>query len=246
MQVLPPTRGSYSFPFLDSRVETPTSMTFRFSTRGSGFTFQSNQAVRLQIPGIQDPWGPARLLSLSSSPTETDWIAVTVKMTGSPFKEALRNVKPGDRVQVFGPLGDLIYVPTRPAVMIAGGIGITPFRGMTRFAVDRGVDQPITLLYSARVPEEFAFRTELDEMAQRHPKLRIVYTVTRPQEATVPWKGRVGRIDERLIREAAADLDAPNFYFAGLPEMIESTMEILRSRLGIPEERLWWEPFRGY
>jgi ferredoxin-NADP reductase len=239
-------RGGYEFPFIGSRIETPTSMTFRFSTKGSGFQFRSNQAVRLHLPGVQDPWGPARLFSLSSSPTEGDEIAVTVKMTGSPFKEGLRNLRPGDRAQFFGPLGDLIYDPSVPAVMIAGGIGITPFRGMIRYALDTGATEPIALIYSARTPEELAFRSELDGMAARHKAVTIHYTITRPDETRIAWTGRVGRVDEQLIRDASAGLANPNYYFAGLPEMIDSTMEILRSRWGLPEERLWWEPFRGY
>jgi glycine betaine catabolism B len=246
MNVLPPQRRGYSLPFLDRRQETPSAMTFRFAIQGSGFRFRSNQAIRLQLPDIQDPWGPSRLFSISSSPTETDWIAITCKMTGTPFKEGLRALKPGSRVEVFGPLGDLMYDPNRPTVMIAGGIGITPFRGMIRYAIDTGANSPIVLLYSARTPEELAFRTELDDMAKRHPSLAIHYTVTRPQDTLAGWTGRTGRIDERLLRESSSPLEEPNFLVVGLPEMIESTIAILEGPMGVPEDRINWEPFRGY
>jgi glycine betaine catabolism B len=246
MVVLPPARRKFSLPFLDSHIETPTATTFRFSTQGSGFAFESNQAIRLQLSGINDPWGPARVFSLSSSPTETEAIGITSKMTGSPFKEGLKNLSPGDLVDVFGPLGDLLYDPTRPTIMIAGGIGITPFRGMIRFAVDTGAKEPIVLLYSARTPEEFTFRSELDSLSKRHTHLSIHYTVTRPEEAGTRWRGRVGRIDEPMIREAARSLDQPNYLVVGLPELVESTVGMLGSRLGIPEDRINWEPFRGY
>jgi ferredoxin-NADP reductase len=242
----PPPRQRFSLPFLDSRAETPTAMTFRFSTRGSGFEFRSNQAIRLQLTGIHDPWGSARLFSLSSSPTETEAISITAKMTGSPFKDGLKRLRPAGHVEVVGPLGDLIYDPTRPTLMIAGGIGITPFRGMIRFAVDTGAKEPIVLLYSARTPEEFAFRSELDSLARLHPDLRIHYTVTRPDEGGTRWRGRVGRIDEPMIRDAVGSLDRPNYLVVGLPEMVESTVRMLEGRLGIPEDRINWEPFRGY
>jgi glycine betaine catabolism B len=246
MNAPPPARRRFSLPFVDSRIETPTAMTFRFSTRGSGFAFRSNQAIRLQLSGIDDPWGPTRLFSLSSSPTETDAIGITSKMTGSPFKEGLKRLRPGDLVDVFGPLGDLLYDPTRPTIMIAGGIGITPFRGMIRFAADTGAKEPIVLLYSARTPEEFTFRAELDSLSKRHSPLGIHYTVTRPEEAESRWRGRVGRIDEPMIREAARPLDHPNYLVVGLPEMVESTVGMLEGRLGIPEDCINWEPFRGY
>lgn len=246
LPVLPARPSRYSLPFLEKREETPTAMTFWFSTKGSGFSYRSNQAIRLILAKVEDPWGPARSFSLSSSPTEADRIAVTCKMTGSPFKEALRGLRPGDRAEVVGPLGDLVYDPSRPTVMIAGGIGITPFRGMLRYASDTRTTQPIVLLYSARTPEEFAFRAELDALAETNPNVQVRYTITRPQDAKGTWQGRVGRIDAGMIREASSQLDHPNFLVVGLPEMIEGTVRLLESSLGVPEERINWEPFRGY
>ena len=242
----PPEPRRYELPFLDSRVETPTAMTFRFSTSGTGLDYRSNQAVRVVLPWVSDPWGPARSFSLSSSPTERDEIAVTVKMTGSPFKEGLRNLRPGDRVLVFGPVGDLIYTPSRDSLFVAGGIGVTPFRGMLRYATDTGARRPITLLYSARTPEEFAFRSELDGIARSNPRVRVEYTVTRPKDSGVRWDGRVGRIDEAWLREALARLDHPKVYVVGLPEMAHEILTTLRDRLGVVEDDLEYEFFRGY
>lgn len=236
----------YEFPFVESRRETPTTMTFRFSTRGTGFQYRSNQAIRLVFPKVQDPWGPARSFSLSSSPSESGWIEVTAKMTGSPFKEALRNLNPGDRAWVFGPLGDLLYDPTRSSLFVAGGIGITPFRGMMRYAADTGVLSPIRLLYSARVPEEFAFAKELDGISRSHPHFRVQYTVTRPGETDTVWKGRTGRIDETWIRETLEGLDRPKAYVVGLPRMAHEILGTLRDRFNFTEDDLEYEYFRGY
>jgi len=236
----------YELPFIESRRETPTAMTFRFSTRGTDFRYRSNQAIRLVLPNVQDPWGPARSFSLSSSPTENEWIEVTAKMTGSPFKEGLRTLRPGNRAWVIGPLGDLFYDPTRPSVFIAGGIGITPFRGMIRYAADTGASSPIHLLYSARVPEEFAFANELDGISRSRPSIQIRYTVTRPGDSATVWKGRTGRIDETLIREALEGLDHPKVYVVGLPTMAQEILGTLRDRLQFSEDDLEYEYFRGY
>lgn len=241
-----PRPKGYELAFLDSRMETPTSMTFRFSTEGTDFRYLSNQAVRVVLPWVRDPWGPGRMFSLSSSPTEEGQIAVTVKMTGSAFKEGLRDLRPGERARVFGPLGDLLYDPRRPAVFIAGGIGITPFRGMMRYAADIGGDQPIVILYSARVPEEFAFQTELDRISRKHPQIDVRYTVTRPSESKVRWNGRTGRVEEEWVREALEGLTRPKVYVAGLPEMAQETLSMLRERLGFVEDDLEYEYFMGY
>ncbi|HTS32801.1 MAG TPA: FAD-dependent oxidoreductase [Thermoplasmata archaeon] len=231
---------------MSSQPETPTSMTFRFSTRGTDFHYRSNQAVRLVLPGVRDPWGPARSFSLSSSPTETDLISVTAKMTGSPFKEALRTLRPGEGCDVIGPLGDLLFDPSRDALFIAGGIGVTPFRGMARYAADTGASRSRVLLYSARTPEEFAFRDELDAIARGDPHLAVHYTVTRPTESTRPWTGRTGRIDLHWVREALYGLTRPKVYVVGLPEMARDVLAFLRDPLGVVEDDLEYEYFMGY
>ena len=231
---------------LESRRESPTSMTFRFSTEGTGFRYLSNQAVRVSLPGVDDPWGAVRSFSLSSSPSEPGSIAVTCKISDTPFKQALARLQPGETEDVYGPLGMFLFDGSRPSVFLAGGIGITPFRGMLRYAADTGSSASKRLLYSARVPEEFIFRAELDELSRTHPEFRVQYTVTRPIESALSWSGRVGRISEAWIREVSEPLDRPKFYVAGLPEMVEQTVSVLGGRLRVPEDEIDYEVFRGF
>jgi ferredoxin-NADP reductase len=221
-------------------------MTFRFSTEGTGFQYRSNQAIRLALPGVDDPWGAARTFSLSSSPSEAGQIAITCKISDTPFKQALARLRPDDTAVVYGPLGSLLLDGRRSSVFIAGGIGITPFRGMFRYAFDTGDALERRLLYSARVPEEFVFRSELDELCRKSSHLRVQYTVTRPAESQQPWKGRVGRISPEWIRETAQPLHRPKFYVAGLPEMVEEVVTALAGALGVPEDDIDYEMFRGY
>jgi len=233
-------------PLLAKRRESPTVMTFDFSTAGSGFEFRSNQAVRLSLPGVDDPWGAVRSFSLSSSPTETDHLSVTCKITDTPFKQALSRLEPGAPAEVYGPLGSFLFDGSRPSLFIAGGIGISPLRGMLRYASDTGNTSEKRLLYSARVPEELVFRDELDGFARASPHVQVHYTVTRPAESTTPWGGRVGRIDPAWIREVARSLDRPVYYVVGLPEMVDEVRAMLGGPLGILEDDVDYEMFRGY
>ncbi|MGD0587836.1 MAG: FAD-dependent oxidoreductase [Thermoplasmata archaeon] len=221
-------------------------MTFRFSTKGTGFRYLSNQAIRLSLPGVDDPWGAARTFSLSSSPSEPDQISVTCRISDTPFKQALSRLRPGETAEVFGPLGQFLYDPSRPTVFLAGGIGITPFRGMLRYAADTGASAPRRLLYSARVPEELVFRSELDELSRSSPHLEVHYTVTRPSESSVAWTGRVGRIDTAWIRELVKPLEHPMYFIAGLPEMVEEMLSALDGKLGVSEDDIDYEVFRGF
>ena len=221
-------------------------MTFRFSTEGTAFRYLSNQAIRLSLPGVDDPWGAARTLSLSSSPTEEGVLAVTCRISDTPFKQALARLAPGQTVQVYGPLGRFLFDPARPVALVAGGIGVTPFRGMIRYATDRGFDLPLTLLCSARVPEELIFRSELDTIARAHPNVRVHYTVTRPDRSSSAWTGRVGRIDVRWLRDAVPADGRTHWYVAGLPEMVSETVAGLRDELGVAPDRIEYELFRGF
>ena len=241
-----PRPGRYVLPLLESRTVSPSSMTFHFSTEGSGFRYLSNQAIRLALPGVDDPWGAVRSFSLSSSPTESDRISVTCKITDTPFKQALSRLRPGDTAEVYGPLGLFLLDRARPSVFLAGGIGISPFRGMMRYSADSGNRHERRLLYSARVPEELVFREELDGLAKVFPHLRTEYTVTRPAESQMPWEGRVGRIDAGWIRQTAASLDRPKYYVVGLPEMVSTTVSILQAALNVPEDDIDYEVFRGF
>jgi glycine betaine catabolism B len=241
-----PAPARYSLPLLASRRESPTSMTFRFSTEGTGFRYLSNQAIRLSLPGVEDPWGAVRTFSLSSSPSEKGVLAVTCKISDTPYKQALARTRPGELVQVYGPLGSFLFEGARPSVFIAGGIGITPFRGMLRYAADTGVSSSLTLVYSARVPEELVFREELDEIARALPNFRPHYTVTRPTESATPWNGRVGRIDRRWVEETAPIREHPLYYIAGLPEMVEQIVTMLTRELSVPPDDIDYEMFRGF
>ncbi len=241
-----PAPGEYRLPLMSRRRETPSVLTFQFGIGGTGFRYLPNQFVFLELPGVQDPRGPRRPFSLSSSPTETASISITSKMTGSPFKEQLASLEVGDVGVVRGPLGDFILDPTRPAVMIAGGVGITPLRGMIRYAADSGLSNPIVLLYSNKVPEEIVFRRELHDIEEGWGGLRVVHTLTRPQESTTSWTGRTGRIDAPLIHEALNGLEKPVVYVCGTPGFVEGMVRVLRRETGFPEESIRVERFRGY
>ena len=236
----------YVLPLLERRSESPSAITFRFSTKGSGFAYRSTQAVRLALPGVDDPWGAARMLSLSSSPTEPGILSVTCRISETPFKAALAALRPGDTAEVYGPLGEFLLDRSRPSVFLAGGIGITPFRGMLRYAADEGDTTERRLLYSARSPEELLFRTEMDEIARTHPNMKLAYTVTRDTEPSTSWSGRTGRIDARWIRECAASLDHPKYYVAGLPAMVSEVMGMLLRQLAVPESEVDYEVFHGF
>jgi ferredoxin-NADP reductase len=233
-------------PLLDSQAETPSVTTFRFDLGGREVDYRPGQYGLLKLEGVEDPRGPQRQFTLSSSPTEDGFVAITTRRTGSPFKERLHQLGPGDEVELRAAMGVFTLESNRPAVMVAGGIGITPFRSMIRYAADRGLDLPIVLLYSSRTPDEMAFKAEFDELARKHRSLKVTYTVTRPDAGSGAWSGRTGRFGAPDVREAAGGLSQPLYYVCGSEAMVDGTTRMLAEELRMASDDIRSEEFPGY
>ncbi|MCI4331830.1 MAG: FAD-dependent oxidoreductase [Thermoplasmata archaeon] len=227
-------------------METPSVRTFRFDPPGGGFQWQAGQNLVMTIPGLEDPRGPTRPFTISSSPTEEGVVAVSTLIRDSPFKRHLAGMAPGDTVENEAIEGEFVLEPGRPAVMLAGGIGVTPFRSMLRFAVDTRLEKPLVLVYSSKTPEDIVFRSELENFSRRNHAIRVIHTITRPEEAKEPWEGRRGRIDSELIREAMRGVRHPLVYVAGPPGFVSEARRLIDEDLHISKEDLRTDEFEGY
>jgi ferredoxin-NADP reductase len=205
----------------------------RFQFRATQFTF-----LGLRTRQGMD-WRP---MSLATSPTRKH-LEYGVRVSPSEFKQAFAQLRPGDTAWVRGPLGEFVLNEQRPAVLIAGGIGITPLKGMAEYAADRELPIPVRLLYSSRTEEEIAFRTELEDLAERNPRFTMLVTLTRA--AASGWKGETGRISARQVQELASPLRHPVYYVCGTPQFVRDQLDLLVG-MGVAESDLDWEPFRGY
>ncbi len=225
---------------LEARAVTATMRLLRVA-KPFGFEFQTSQAARLYLQTTEGE--QAHPLSISSSPTR-DYLEFAAHQSPSAFKRAFFALTPGDKVGIDGPHGRFFLAPAHPAILIAGGVGITPLKSMIEYATDLRLALPLTLIYSNRTPGEIAFKSELDALARKNPNLDIVYTITRlaPAEA---WDGRVGRIDANLLHDVSADpLDA-RYYVCGTASLVHATTDTLIA-LGVPPEHILQEQFRGY
>jgi ferredoxin-NADP reductase len=181
--------------------------------------------------------------TISSSPTEKDFLELTKKLTGHPFSKALESLKVGDKVIIDAPFGEFTFKGEYDKIaLLAGGIGITPLRCIIRYATDNQLKTDIILLYSSRFDDEIIFKNELEEMQRLNNNLKVVHTVTRSSEK---WKGLVGRIDKEMVQKVIPDYLERFFYICGPPKMVEAMLEILKD-LNIPEIQIKQEYFPGY
>ena len=207
-----------------------------FLRKPAGFEFDPGDWLDIRFPTAELAVG--RTYSFASSPTEAD-LRITYKRGISSFKKALQVVRPGDTLLVTqtGSNGFLLD-HSRPAILIAGGVGVAPFRSMIKEAIDYGDRPSISLLYIDRTDEDFIFRDELDRWARESPSLRVTYVATR----------REGRLSPARLRAFTAETPAAAeslYYVAGPPAMVTSS-EALLTELGISQHRVRSDRFDGY
>src|SRR5213596_129252 len=233
-----PPRG-FRVPVVSSRPLTPSTHEIRIE-KPKAFVFRPTQFTFLQLRTVEGM--DARPMSLASSPTRPH-LEYAVRLSDSPYKRAFAALQPDDEVRVFGPIGDFVLHETRAAVLLAGGIGVTPLKGMAEYAADKGLPIPIRLVYSNRSEDEIVYRRELEALETQNARFRVLHTLTRTSDDG--WPGKTGRIDQELLQEAARDLADPIYYVSGTPSMVVGTLRLLRG-LGIPDSNLEIEAFRGY
>lgn len=108
-------------------------------------------------------WGkPVRLFTVAASPTE-DTLQVSTRISGTDFKQKLSKLPAGGKVYMFGPIGRFVLGKTPPknAVLVAGGIGVTPMRSIARFVYDTKSPVKLTLIHSA--DKYYLYRKEFEK-----------------------------------------------------------------------------------
>jgi ferredoxin-NADP reductase len=222
-------------------------MAFHF-VKPAGFSFKPGQAVDLILsdPALASAESTRHAFSIVSAPDDGELVLAT-RMRDSAYKNALARLAVGARAEVDGPFGSLTLHNklARPAVFVAGGIGVTPFMSMLRQAATSGRQQLLVLLYSNRRPEDSAFLAELQRLEGENRYFRLVATMTQMEESRLPWTGETGKIDEALLKRVAAELPDPVYYVAGPPAMVTALRETLE-RAGVDGDDIRSEEFYGY
>lgn len=197
------------------------------------FTFRPGQFVELSILGVGE--GP---FSLPSSPTRRGSFQLGIRRAGSLTGYLFDQVAEGDAIGIRGPLGNGFPVELlegRDVLLVAGGLGMVPLRGLLQYLIDlRHRFGRITLLYGSRSPDQVLFRDELESLARRGDA-EIVLTVDSTQAK--PWPGKVGVVTE-LLDEIALDVAGTIAVACGPPVFYKFMLEKLVSS-GFAKDRIF-------
>jgi len=223
--------------------------TFAFHfEKPSEFNFKPGQYVSLALidPPESDDEGTSRSFSIASAPCEPNLMFAT-RMRKTAMKRVLGAMPIGTEVKVTGPFGDFTLDPdpSRPAVLMAGGIGITPFRSIAVQAAHDKLANQIRLFISNHTSDDAAFLEELRALEHQNPNFKLIATVTSSDQLQRPWEGEHGRIDPAMLEKYLEDLTSPIYYIVGPPGLVTGMGEVLRI-IGIDSASIRTEEFTGY
>lgn len=241
--------GPYSGPLTVTGIfrETHDVKTFRL-TNGTGgvmpFTFEPGQFVTfiLDIPGQSKP--VRRSYTIASSPTERDYIEVTIKREehGLVSRFMHDQVKRHDILNVKVPGGRFYFngENKNSVVLISGGVGITPMMSAVRYLTTRCWSGEIYFLFCTRSTRDFIFEQELTYLQQRFTNLHVLVSMTRAEGTS--WMGPQGRFSSRQIAEFVPNIQDRDCHICGPVPMMDAIKAMLQE-LKVPSDQIKTEAF---
>ncbi len=209
------------------------------------FKFKAGQygGFTLINPTESDANGHTRRFSLLNSPDE-DYLAIAARIQATPYKRHLDQLPIGGEIKLAGPVGTFVLHDDVdvPAVMIAGGIGITPFYSMIAHAYAHQIPQPLCLFYGNTTLENTAFLPDLRHFAADNPHFHLIPTL---DKAPADWSDETGFITPAMITRHVPDIHAPIYYVCGSPKMVGGIQTMLID-MAIQPDKIRVEDFPGY
>jgi ferredoxin-NADP reductase len=194
--------------------------------------FRPGQFLHLAIDRY-DPgsfWPESRAFSIASPPTDRDRLRVIYSVRGRFTARMEQELAPGRGVWTKLPYGDFVIDAARPAVLFAGGTGISAFA--TYIESLSPASLPVFIAYGARTPDLLVYRKTIEEQSARLPNLRRTLFCESSAPGTKP-----GQISPEQIWPEIASLTGCDFYISGPPAMISGISADLRGR-GVDASRI--------
>ena len=194
-----------------------------------------------------DSRGNRRYFTLASSPTEDELrLGVRFPAHASSFKQNMLAMDENSTIAAAQLAGDFTLPRNRnrKCVLIAGGIGITPFRSMIKYLLDRHELRPIILFYANRTVSDMVY-IDVFEQARRELGIRTIYTLTDKTSVPQSWRGKVGYITADMIKGEVPDYTNCLFYLSGPNAMVAAFEETLTA-MGVSKRQIRKDYFPGF
>lgn len=211
-------------------------------------SFSPGQYMEWTLPHKNpDSRGNRRYFTIASSPTEgAIRLGVKFYSHGSSFKRALSELT--ESVPIVGAQlsGDFTLPKNKEKKLafIAGGIGVTPFRSMIKYLIDKKEQRSIILFFSNKTADEIVY-TDVFNQAQSDLGIKTVYALTDKEKIPAGWTGKVGRVDAEMIKAEAPDFMERMFYLSGPHAMVSGYKKTLQ-QMGVPKKHIKTDFFPGF
>ncbi len=185
-----------------------------------------------------------RHFSIVNSPNQEGVLALTtrLRLKESLFKRTINEARVGDEVEI-GKIAGSFVLPedtSDPIVLIALGIGITPYISMLRWIFEENKPYKVTLIYSDNETESMAFLEELQQMDKDHDNFNLVTSITGKDGS-----GEHRHIDGNFLKDYLKDLSSHLYYVSGPPAAVTAVADSLQ-KAGISQDKIKTDSFSGY
>lgn len=239
---------SFFLPFLKKEQLTSDCYTFYFKRNPESPEFTPGQYFEIKLD-IKNPdeRGDAHVFTISSSPLDRDFYTITTRIIQSSFKLRLAELKEGEMVQFDGPWNDLNFDENdkSPHVFLAGGIGVTPYHSIVKFAMEKNLTTQMILFVSWKNRSEMVFDDFFRQANNHMDNFSYIPTLTEESLNPSEWDGEIGRINDEMIKKYVSELNDAKYFFSGPPAMVTALKETVRG-MGVPNEKIIFEEFEGY
>ncbi|MEI6660235.1 MAG: hypothetical protein WCK91_02325 [bacterium] len=226
------------FKVIGTKVESPGVTTLRlYYTSGEVPRYRAGQFITVYMSDSTTSQGKAYSLSrifIDSS------FEITIRAIGE-FSNYLCSLVVGDHVIASDPYG-FFYSESSdtPLVMIAAGVGVTPYRAMIYESIEKREVRPMYLIYSSRTEEDIIFKKELDALAKNNKNLNVLHFLTR-QDKLGNGMNR-GRIDPDKTLKKIKEVNIAEFLICGSIAFVRDMRNGLRAS-GVGDEYIYTEAF---
>ena len=239
--------AEYEMTLVDRQRIARDTMAFWFDTNGTGFGFRAGQHADFVFthPCMESEGDNSRTFSLASAPHDKRLVMIAMRMRKTGFKTALKSAALGTKFIVSRPRGSFTLHRdiTRPAVFLAGGIGIAPIRSIIHQATQERLPHKLYLFYSNREADDTAFIEEFESLTAQNPNFTFIPTVT--GNRTIAWPYEKGHINREMLSRYLLGLKGPIYYIAGPSGMVTAMTGLLNAS-GVSDDEMKTEEFGDY
>lgn len=188
--------------------------------------------------------GGRRAFSIANAPHDDEFIELHIRyVPGGEFTaHVFADMKEKEILRIEGPLGSFYLQETsqRPALLVGGGTGFAPLKGMIEHALYVGLDKPLHLYWGGRTEADIYMHKLAQQWAWAHPQVTFTPVLEDPLPES-GWEGRTGLVTHAVV-EDYSDLRDHEVYASGPPAMVEAAAKLYISH-GLPPQHMHSDAF---